>query len=242
MSGTARSLRGGCHCGRNSYIIDIPASPDGNRPRVLFNSDSLHASPLATPLAASIRVPLSWYKSSTHAFFADETHASIRRVYESSSPAQQPTKRHFCGFCGTPLAFWTERPLSEADFIQLTLATLCDNDLGDLEEMGLLPEPGDATPDAADDAPSTETRIVRGVPWLDGLVKGSRLATLRQTQGTGRSADGSTRIEWEFVEWTEKDEEDVHDKAEVASSLGKRKLADHPASDATLESIRKSQT
>lgn len=188
-------------------------------------------------------MPLSWYRSSTHAFFADETHASIRRVYESSGPAQQPTKRHFCGFCGTPLAFWTERPRSEADFIQLTLATLSDNDLGDLEEMGLLPEPGEASPeaevDATGDGPSTETRIVRGVPWLDGLVKGSRLATLRQTQGTGRSADGSTRVEWEFVEWTEKDEDDSHDKAEgqggveVASSLGKRKLADRPASDAT---------
>ncbi|KAH6671587.1 hypothetical protein F5X68DRAFT_43374 [Plectosphaerella plurivora] len=250
MSATAaRSLSGGCHCGRNSYIIDIPAEPD-HTAQVLFNSDSLHVSPLAMPLAASIRIPLSWYRSSTHPFFADETHAMIRRVYESSSPAQQPAKRHFCGFCGTPLAFWTERPLSEADFIQLTLATLCDNDLGDLEELGLLPKSDDTSREAdtavsATDDPSTKTRIVRGVPWFDGLVEGSRLAKLQKTQGAHWSSDGSTRVEWEIVEWTEEDEDDEHDKTEgsggveAASSLGKRKLADRPASDSNLEGIGK---
>lgn len=171
----------------------------------------------------------------------------IRRVFESSDAGQGPTKRHFCGFCGTPLSFWTERPLSEADFIQLTLATLCDDDLGDLDDMGLLPRsPAEASPEGteaetdhvvsvAQDVPQTWTRVVRGVPWLDDLVEGSRLAKVRRAQGAGQSADGSSRTEWEIIEWTEEDDErsraDASRKAdEMTSSLGKRKMADRSGS------------
>ncbi|PTD09128.1 hypothetical protein FCULG_00008055 [Fusarium culmorum] len=76
---TLRPLRGGCQCGRNRYIIAVPQ--DGiNEAQVLFNTDSAHQTSLATPLAAYIRVPLSWYHSTTYSFFPDETHALIRRA------------------------------------------------------------------------------------------------------------------------------------------------------------------
>ena len=51
-------------------------------------------------------------------------------------------KRHFCGFCGTPLSYWSENPKSEAEFISLTLGSLVGDDLRDLDELGLLPEGG----------------------------------------------------------------------------------------------------
>lgn len=34
-------LRGGCHCGRNRYIIDMPEGAD-DIAQVLFNADASH--------------------------------------------------------------------------------------------------------------------------------------------------------------------------------------------------------
>lgn len=249
-----RSLRGGCHCGRNSYIIQVPQDANDTA-QVLFNSDSLHVSPLAAPLAAFLRVPLSWYQSTTHAFFPDETHAMIRRVFEAPTRADRPSKRHFCGFCGTPLSFWTERPRSEADFIQLTLATLCDDNLRDLEDLGLLPSSEDATPEDTEAemevAPATKQGAVtasasrgreyRGVPWFDSLVEGSRLGRMHRRQGFNQSQDGSTRVEWEIMEWTEGDEEEEpsasSDDVDMLSNPGKRKRAERADSDANPQDM-----
>lgn len=36
-----RPLRGGCHCGRNRYIIDVPEN-ETELAQVIFNTDSLH--------------------------------------------------------------------------------------------------------------------------------------------------------------------------------------------------------
>ncbi len=49
--------------------------------------------------------------------------------------------RHFCGYCGTPLSYWTEQPPAEARFISLTLGSLVGEDLRELEELGLLLPP-----------------------------------------------------------------------------------------------------
>lgn len=46
--------------------------------------------------------------------------------------------RHFCGFCGTPLTYWSEDPPEEADYIQLALGSLSPGDLADLEDRGFL--------------------------------------------------------------------------------------------------------
>ncbi|TKW56945.1 hypothetical protein CTA1_8027 [Colletotrichum tanaceti] len=41
-----RALRGGCQCGRNSYIIDVPHGTT-ERAQVLFHTDSMHKRPQA---------------------------------------------------------------------------------------------------------------------------------------------------------------------------------------------------
>ncbi|KAL2754650.1 hypothetical protein ACRALDRAFT_1063442 [Sodiomyces alcalophilus JCM 7366] len=254
-------LRGGCQCGRNRYIIDIPEQAK-NAAQVLFNTDLLHQRPLATPLAAFLRVPLSWYHSTTQSFFPDETHSMIRRVFEGQSHLQRQTKRYFCGFCGTPLSYWTERPPTEADFIQLTLASLSGEDLRDLEDMGLIPgsetetetdnETETASPSAgtapAKTAQQTMTRVertIQGVPWFDSLVEGSRLGNIRRTQGVDRSEEGNVKVEWEIIEWTEGDDDDGDgmeveveasearsEDVEMSGNSGKRKRHSDAAAEA----------
>ncbi|KAH6610679.1 hypothetical protein Trco_000699 [Trichoderma cornu-damae] len=222
MSGS-RPLRGGCQCGRNRYIIAIPE--DGIKDaQVLFNTEPQHQIPLATPLAAYIRVPLSWYHSTTYAFFPDETHAMIRRVY--THPSQDYSKRHFCGFCGTPLSYWSEEPRSEADFINLTLGSLLREDIRDLEDMGLIPEDGDeGSTSRSEAAPATPTKRTAlqhsfGVPWFDGLIDGSRLGSMRRSYGAKRLRDGQTIVEWDIVEASENGggERDEGDAAGGAST------------------------
>ena len=200
---------------------------------------------MATPLAAYIRVPLAWYHSTTFAFFPDETHTMIRRVY--THPSQQHSKRHFCGFCGTPLSYWSEDPMTEADYINLTLGSLLREDLRDLEDMGLIPDEseqgqqqqqrqqqqrqqGGEKPVAATPTRSTALRESFGVPWFDGMVEGTRLGNMRRSQGVQRSQDGSVQVEWEIVEYSDNGEssnavDDMEMETESASS-GKRKMED----------------
>lgn len=150
----------------------------------------------------------------------------IRRTY--TAPQEQHTLRHFCGFCGTPLTFWSEEPRTEADYIQLTLGSLCSEDLGDLEDLGLIPEPeSPPTPTDTTMAAADESRVavydgrdtIGALPWFDTLVEGSRLGTMKTTKGSGQSRDGSVRVEWEIVEYTE-DDGDGNDTPQS----GKRKL------------------
>ncbi|KAG6018043.1 hypothetical protein E4U43_007767 [Claviceps pusilla] len=228
-----RPLRGGCLCGRNRYIIAMPE--DGiQHAQVLFSTERSHQEPLATPLAAYIRVPLSWLHSTTFAFFDDETHTMIRRVY--THPSQEHTKRNFCGFCGTPLSYWSEEPRSEADYINLTLGSLLQEDLQDLEDLGLIPEENEGEGDEQDKRKEKEgsTRsqgiVLRqsfGVPWFDGMVEGTRLGRLRRTHGIKHSGDGAVKVEWEIIE--QSDAPEGRDDVDVESSSGlpgKRKLQD----------------
>ncbi|KAK2600309.1 hypothetical protein QQS21_004950 [Conoideocrella luteorostrata] len=222
-----RPLRGGCLCGRNRYIIALPE--DGiQRAQVLFSTDRSHQEPLATPLAAYIRVPLAWLHSTTFAFFDDEKHAMIRRVY--THPSQEHTKRNFCGFCGTPLSYWSEEPRSEAEFINLTLGSLLQEDLRDLEELGLIPDESESEPEEKPaDTPNRDVALRQsfGVPWFDGMVEGTRLGRMRRTHGIKRSEDGTVKIEWEIVEESmSPDAGNDVDMDSTSGSSGKRKLQD----------------
>jgi hypothetical protein len=187
--------------------------------------------PLATPLAAYIRVPLSWLHSTTFAFFDDETHTMIRRVY--THPSQEHTKRQFCGFCGTQLSYWSEEPRSEAEYINLTLGSLLQEDLQDLEDLGLIPDETDSGPDekqsVASPSRGNALRHSFGVPWFDGMVEGTRLGRMRRTHGIKRSDDGAVRVEWEIIEQSDSpDSNDV--EMEIGStSSGKRKLREQDA-------------
>ncbi|KAJ9134434.1 Mss4-like protein [Pleurostoma richardsiae] len=225
-------LHGGCSCGRNQYIIQVPRNAS-ERAQVLFDTQPSQRLPLASPLTAFIRVPLTWYHSATFAHFPDETRSMIRRVYEN--PFEQHAKRHFCGFCGTPLSYWSEEPRSEADYIQLTLGSLRREDLLDLEDLGLIPDSeSEREPTGSRSGTSTpeEQRLTRAretlsVPWFDSMVAGSRLGKLRTSKGSRQSSDGRTRVEWEIVEWTEDDGD--------SPSLGKRKVGEMEGADNTVE-------
>lgn len=142
----------------------------------------------------------------------DESRSSIRRTYY-----EQDSLRHFCGFCGTPLSFWSEAKPADASYISLTLGSLAGSDLQDLEELGLLPK--EALEDAENDkekieaaAPSPSNRAGgQGLPWFETMVKGSRPGNMQRSWGETRSQNGRYKVEWEIVEWTAAD--DVEDTA-----------------------------
>ncbi|KAK3333897.1 hypothetical protein B0T19DRAFT_140353 [Cercophora scortea] len=240
-----RPLHGKCQCGRNRYIIQAPKDAP-QLARVHFNSHPSHRFAQAPPLAAFLRVPLGWYRSITIPFYSDETSAKIHRVY--TSPFEEHAMRHFCGFCGTPLSYWSEEPRSEADFIHLTLGSLSPEDLADLEDLGLLPSSDDeaeetvASPPKQQDIKMAEAggeevvtinnrQTVGGLPWLDTLTQGSKLGHLRSTKGRSQNRSGTVRIEWEIVEWNEEEE---------SPRNGKRKLGDRDnvAAPSVMEDIQ----
>ncbi|KKY38647.1 hypothetical protein UCDDA912_g01340 [Diaporthe ampelina] len=240
----ARSLRGSCACNRNQYLIKAPQDAR-EVAQVHFGSDASHRLAQASLLSAHIRIPLNWFYSATVAYFPDETASTIRRVYEN--PADGHARRQFCGYCGTPLTFWTEQPRGEGDYIHVTLG--CKNDLADLDELGLIPEspteeesselPVRGALKAAQQASEAERvsatlptasqpigRESRGIPWIESLVEGSSLGgRLKRASVTRRSADGSAWAQWHIVEYTD-DGQVESGPGGSSGNNGKRKLAD----------------
>ena len=157
----------------------------------------------------------------------------IRRVY--THPSQEHAKRHFCGFCGTPLSYWSEQPRSEAEFINLTLGSLLQEDLRDLEDLGLVPEDSESQSQGAEDKderPSRSTALQHsfGVPWFDSMVEGTRLGRMRRrSHGIRQSEDGSVKIEWEIVEDISPDVD--MDEASSGSGSGSAKRKMHERDD-----------
>ncbi len=150
-----------------------------------------------------------------------------------TSPLERHAKRHFCGFCGTPLSYWSESPLSEAEYISLTLGSLSGSDLRDLDELGLLPKEALGNLDLEESSgaePKLVTAIGEGaqhgemhevVPWFETMLQGSSLGKVRRSRGARQTQDGSVRMEWEIVELLPDDVEDGHTQVP-----GKRKLGD----------------
>ncbi|KAH9906450.1 hypothetical protein F4778DRAFT_649931 [Xylariomycetidae sp. FL2044] len=227
MMSPPKILRGSCHCGRNQYVVQIPAGASPDAAQVIFDSNAPHRISSASPLSAFIRVPLSWYHSQTFAFLDDESRSSIRRFY--SHPAEQHAMRHFCGFCGTPLSYWSEEPRSEADYIQLTLGSLLTEDLHDLEEFGLIPN--ESEDDAMHIVPVSaprHTAILSGrditsIPWFESMLSGSRLGNMHTTRTIRASRDGRVRVEFEITEWTANEDADDDGATSESSNTGKRK-------------------
>ncbi|KAJ4420111.1 hypothetical protein N0V82_004558 [Gnomoniopsis sp. IMI 355080] len=242
-----RPLRGHCACRRNQYYIRAPQGVK-EVAQVLFSTEESHRIAQANPLSAHIRIPLTWYHSATFAEFPDERPSSIRRVYED--PFERHTRRTFCGVCGTPLTYWSEQPRTEADYIQVTMGSLAREDLGDLDDLGLIPEspieapqfeipaiasrqvPGPKSGDATSDPveatstalhPTGAHRETTSIPWFDSIMEGSSLGgRLRTTRGTRQSADGRTRFEIEIIEFND----DGTELSDTAGNNGKRKLGD----------------
>ncbi|KAF2090915.1 hypothetical protein K490DRAFT_34659 [Saccharata proteae CBS 121410] len=225
------ALHGSCACGRNQYVVEIP-STSTRAAQVLLDNSSLNRKLLSipAPFTAWLRVPLSWYSSSAHSLFPDETPQSIRRTFVSPE-SRSHARRQFCGYCGTPLSTWEERTREDADYISITLGSLLEDSVSRLEEMGLMggedEEEDQGGPVVA--AASTGNRSSlfaplqvprnRGAPWFESLIEDGRLGRIKRNRGGYTSADGSVREEWEVVEWTGDSDEGVS-----AAGNGKRKF------------------
>jgi hypothetical protein len=195
---------------------------------MVLNKHHLLGIAWASPLSAFIRIPLTWYHSEVFPFFADEGRSTIRRSFVQ--PNERYAQRSFCGYCGTPLSYWSEQPPSEAEYIQLTLGSLLNEDIHNLQDLGLLPD--DNEEDEVDVMPALTQgsrralagRNITGIPWFENLISGSRLGSMR----VQHRRDGNVQIEFEVTEWTPDDvndeEEGEGDGSESPSSTtGKRK-------------------
>uniref|UniRef100_A0A093UPQ7 CENP-V/GFA domain-containing protein n=1 Tax=Talaromyces marneffei PM1 TaxID=1077442 RepID=A0A093UPQ7_TALMA len=176
-----------------------------------------------------------------------ETNATIRRTF---TPLHAPhTQRNFCGYCGTPLTFWTEKPESEAEFMSVALGSLLGDDLSLLEDLQILPPDEEsseeiatetvptnlATRTTAPTSSSSSSRIsyhsgtLAGVPWFEEMIEGSRLGRImRSRRGIGVSDDDLTTFEWEISEWQDTDtgRQPTRIFTSGAGGSGKRKAED----------------
>lgn len=126
---------------------------------------------------------------------------------------------------------------------------MCRNDLGDIDELGLIPE--SPTEEAGSELPvrgalaaaqqateaervsatlSTASRPIgresRGIPWIESLVEGSSLGgRLKRASVTRRSADGSAWAQWHIVEYNDGGQVESEPGGSSGNN-GKRKLAD----------------
>jgi hypothetical protein len=165
----------------------------------------------------------------------------IRKIF---TPVHEPhCKRIFCGYCGTHLTYWSETPEEEANYMNVTVGSIFGEDLRTLEDLGLLPDDFDEYdvavrhqnqgntgstntlqfPRHDDPVQRTVRRGVEGdMTWMEEMIDGSRLGRLQKTKrGISRSADGSTRVEWEIAELV-----DSGSEQESGAGRGKRKLGE----------------
>ncbi|KAL8735502.1 MAG: hypothetical protein Q9181_002774 [Wetmoreana brouardii] len=208
------ALQGACSCGRNHYIIISPLSFRETF-SVLYDDRAEHSRSL------SLRVPLSQLRSTTYAFYPDETHSSIRRVF---TPRHAPqTKRHFCGFCGTPLTHWSEERAGDAEWVHVNVGSLKRESIEKLSDQGLLSGSVDAlnttkAEEKALDRTETSTgREIQGLPWFEEMIEGSELGRLKRRRGGQSSADGRSKVDWEVVEFSS-------ETGDTGANTGKRKL------------------
>lgn len=132
------------------------------------------------------------------------------------------------------------------------MGSLLNDDLERLEELGLLqPEeptvgnvtktlshlqPKDEAQRNVTNTPTEPSRTLpralfkptqgaehRGAQWFEELVEDSLLRKIKRQKGNHTSTDGSTRVEWEIMEWAA-DNEDTTE--ESTPGTGKRKLGE----------------
>jgi hypothetical protein len=195
----------------------------------LFFPGLTHSSPLPTFL----RIPLSSIQSTTYAYYPDETHSSIRRVF---TPRHAPhTKRHFCGYCGTQLSFWQEdRDDSElAEWLYVNLGSLETNSLELLETAGILSNFEDDIESSNPEGMDQNTQVTQyttresGSSWFEEIVEGTRLGRIKKRRGVRVSASGSTSIEWSITEY----ESDTEMDEGSSNTTGKRKAGEMVGED-----------
>ncbi|KAL4799142.1 hypothetical protein BDV19DRAFT_385819 [Aspergillus venezuelensis] len=241
-------LRGSCMCGRNQYQIRLPGNATDHA-RVYFDAGRDNRKSYGSPLTAWLRVPLNWYESHTESFFPDETHTTIRRIF---SPNHAPhTQRVFCGFCGSPLTYWSEHPREEAEYMSVTIGSLYGDDQHILEDLQLLPrweepEPSGTLAERLAATPSLDTSAATsssvlppsgvstpgltrsyrqgtmdGIPWFEEMIEGSGLGKLMKKRRGAGTSDDNSTI----IEWEVSEWTSTGPEAEdsTAQAVGKRK-------------------
>lgn len=188
-------------------------------------------------MTAFLKVPLLFFQSATVALFPDETHQSIRRTF--SSPFRDHLRHQFCGFCGTQLSLWDDSSRDHDNYIWVTLGSLADEDVDKLEDMGILDalesegeDDGEAQRSAersVESASSAVTRlsqdlVQRGAPWFESLVQDTAFGRIKRQKGGHMSADGSSSVQWEVVEFTTGDDSEP-------GTPNKRKIDDMDAGE-----------
>lgn len=105
--------------------------------------------------------------------------------------------------------------MDDAEHICLTVGSLLDEDQALLEDLGYLPNEESSDEETIPTGPSRSTQAVarsdqqfRGAPWFEEIVKNTALGHFKQQRGGHTSRDGSVKVEWEVVEWTEGDDGD----------------------------------
>ncbi|PSN66590.1 hypothetical protein BS50DRAFT_369204 [Corynespora cassiicola Philippines] len=233
-----QTLHGSCACGRNRYVVEMPQA-QAQLAELRYDNTSASRHHSASPLTLWLRVPLGWYTSATFAQFPDETRSSIQRTFVS--PFASSARRQFCGYCGTQLTSWHEHTRDDADHICLTVGSLLDEDQVLLGQLGFLPtsESSDEETRLASPSRSAHARSVaraepqsRGVPWFEEMVENTRLGRIKQQRGGHSSRDGSVRVEWEVMEWTEADDAD-----DEGAAPGKRKIGEVDGADSDMRSV-----
>ncbi|EME82872.1 uncharacterized protein MYCFIDRAFT_203430 [Pseudocercospora fijiensis CIRAD86] len=139
-------LVGACACERNYYNITFPPE-SASLAQVFFDNSNSSRRATAAPVTAWLRVPLDWYSSATFAHFPDESHASIKRTFHTptSNRILAPTRRQFCGYCGTTLTAYNEAQQARGysgrdDTLDVTLSSLLNESLARLESLKILPD------------------------------------------------------------------------------------------------------
>ncbi|KAL5120445.1 hypothetical protein ACEQ8H_001735 [Pleosporales sp. CAS-2024a] len=231
------TLHGACACGRNRYVVEMPAH-QLQLAQLLYDNTAVSRHHAASPLSLWLRVPLPWYTSATFAQYPDETRSSIRRCFVS--PFLSNHRRVFCGYCGTQLSCWDEQTRDNAEHISLPVGSLLDHDQALLDELGFLPHSDssddESTAVAGPLRASNKRSMVRsepcaqGAPWFEEIVRNTRLGRFKQQRG-GHSSSG-VQVEWEVTEWTETDEA----AAAGPSTPTKRKIGEVEAEDSEMRS------
>ncbi|KAK3701609.1 hypothetical protein LTR37_015360 [Vermiconidia calcicola] len=212
-------LHGSCACERNQYTIIIPTSST-SLAQVFFDNSVANRRSQATPVTAWLRVPLDFYHSTTYAHFPDETHHSIRRTFHTPAahPAGLPTRRQFCGYCGTHLTAWNEgHEAHSADHLDITLGSLTGESVRRLQELAILADADEEDGDEGDEddedsmggviassgrtsASAAHRMHNRGMPYFEEMVENSRLGRIKRQKGGHSSRDGRMTVHWEVVE------------------------------------------
>ncbi|KAK1064050.1 hypothetical protein LTR74_008976 [Friedmanniomyces endolithicus] len=248
-------LFGTCACQRNQYTIVIPPSSASLAQVILDNSSAVNPW-LRIPLDWHHSTTFALFPDETHAsikrtFYSHASSSpSPHPSTELANPAHPahpthptdpadralrpppPTRRQFCGYCGTQLTAWNEGLHGHGGsgagggFIDVAVGSLEGESLERLESLKL--DGRDEEEGEEDEENESEVGLVEGsrrgrgegrdaetgaargaaeYEWSRvSYYESSWLGRIKRRKGGHTSADGTRTVEWEIVEMESNDE------------------------------------